>query len=158
MSREDDSDSGFLSRWSKRKLTKVHPDEQPQQDGAEQDVHDVAASEPAAAEQQMVEAETQESPIWQQQDADPEQKKKALRALFQKPEFNQRDGLNEYDDDFTQFASLGNIVTHEMKRMLKLAEEHTRPDKEAEDDTPAMEDEQQSEQQQNHKQEDDGVA
>jgi len=36
--------------------------------------------------------------------------------------------MNEYDEDFTQFKGLGNIVTQEMKRMLKLAEQKTRPE------------------------------
>lgn len=43
----------------------------------------------------------------------------ALRKLFSQPSFNITDGLNDYDEDFTQFAGLGNIVTHEMKRLLK---------------------------------------
>ena len=45
-------------------------------------------------------------------------RQKALRILFNQPEYNITDGLNDYDDDYTQFASLGSIVTHEMKRML----------------------------------------
>lgn len=43
----------------------------------------------------------------------------ALRKLFSQPAFNITDGLNDYDEDFTQFAGLGNIVTHEMKRLLR---------------------------------------
>jgi len=43
----------------------------------------------------------------------------ALRKLFHLPAFNVTDGLNDYDEDYTQFAGLGNVVTQEMKRMLK---------------------------------------
>ena len=43
----------------------------------------------------------------------------ALRKLFSQRSFNITDGLNDYDEDFTQFAGLGNVVTHEMKRLLK---------------------------------------
>jgi len=43
----------------------------------------------------------------------------ALRKLFHLPAFNITDGLNDYDEDYTQFASLGGVVTHEMKRLLK---------------------------------------
>jgi hypothetical protein len=45
----------------------------------------------------------------------------ALRKLFHLPAFNVRDGLDDYDEDFTQFAKLGNVITHEMQRGLQLA-------------------------------------
>lgn len=41
-----------------------------------------------------------------------------LKYLFERPEFSTLDGLNEYDDDFTTFVDLSNILTHEMKRSL----------------------------------------
>lgn len=43
----------------------------------------------------------------------------ALRKLFHLPAFNITDGLNDYDEDYTRFAGLGGMVTHEMQRMLK---------------------------------------
>lgn len=43
----------------------------------------------------------------------------ALRKLFHLPAFNITDGLNDYDEDYTRFAGLGNVVTQEMKRMLQ---------------------------------------
>ena len=43
----------------------------------------------------------------------------ALRKLFHLPAFNVTDGLNDYDEDYTQFTGLGNVVTQEMRRMLK---------------------------------------
>jgi len=120
LSQEHERD-GFLSRWSKRKLQA--------EEGTEQHRDDAAPVEETLAEDSVAEAPAseQEKPIWQRDDVDADTKKTALRQLFRKPEFNIRDGLNEYDDDFTQFAGLGSIVTHEMKRMLKLAEEKTRP-------------------------------
>jgi len=42
----------------------------------------------------------------------------ALRQLFRGSMFNIRDGLDDYDDDFTQFAGLGDVVTAEMRRQL----------------------------------------
>lgn len=39
----------------------------------------------------------------------------ALRRLFSLPGFNVRDGLDDYDEDYTQFASLGDTVTADMK-------------------------------------------
>lgn len=132
MSRETDNETGFLSRWSKRK-----------QQGEQAEPESAPASVEAVSEQQNVVNEDEHAqhdddrplPVWQQEGVDAETKKAALRTLFRKPEFNLRDGLNEYDDDFTQFASLGNIVTHEMKRMIKLAEEKTRPDEAKQEQT-----------------------
>lgn len=123
MSHENDTDKGFLSRWSKRKLDHETQVENKPQQSAE------VSEKPEQAQPDMPQDDAQKSdlPIWQRDDVDAETKKAALRKLFSKPEFNVRDGLNEYDDDFTKFAGLGNIVTHEMKRMLKLAEEKTRP-------------------------------
>ena len=39
----------------------------------------------------------------------------ALRHVFQLPSYNVRDGLNDYDDDFTYFEPLGDTVTSDMK-------------------------------------------
>ena len=42
----------------------------------------------------------------------------ALRQLFRGSTFGVRDGLDDYDDDFTQFAKLGDVVTAEMRRQI----------------------------------------
>lgn len=47
-------------------------------------------------------------------------RKLALRKLFSSEVFNIRDGLDEYDDDFTQFEALGDLVTSDMKHQLEL--------------------------------------
>lgn len=44
---------------------------------------------------------------------------RALRRFFSAPRFNLRDGLDDYDDDFTALPGLGGMVTHEMRRMLE---------------------------------------
>lgn len=130
MSHDTDNESGFLSRWSRRKQ---------QHDGQADSEAELPLSETNLEQDKAPDNEVQTQkeearplPVWQQEGVDAETKKTALRKLFHKPEFNVRDGLNEYDDDFTQFASLGNIVTHEMKRLLKMAEEKTRPDEQNE--------------------------
>jgi hypothetical protein len=154
MSRESDKETGFLSRWSQRKLEQ--PDDS-DKELAQQDNLTDKADEPLSNKdvEQTSEEVEQQKPIWQQDDVDADTKKAALRELFSKPEFNIRDGLNEYDDDFTQFASLGNIVTNEMKRMLKLAEEKTRPDQPDDEQKLASEDKQNIDPK---NKEDDGVA
>ncbi len=51
-------------------------------------------------------------------------RRKALRRLFASPVYNVTDGLNDYDDDFTTFEPLGDIVTSDMRhRMEREAEE-----------------------------------
>jgi len=120
MTQKPENNESVLSRWSRRKLDK--------QDATEQQKVLPVPQEPEAvptSDQQIVD-ET-EIPIWQQLDVDPEVKRSALSRLFREPEFNVVDRMNEYDEDFTSFASLGSIVTHEMKHMLKLAEQKTRP-------------------------------
>ena len=39
----------------------------------------------------------------------------ALRHVFSLPIYNVRDGLNDYDDDYTKFEPLGDTVTSDMK-------------------------------------------
>ena len=46
-------------------------------------------------------------------------RKLALRKLFSGAEFNITDGLDDYDEDYTSFATLGNVITQEMKLKQK---------------------------------------
>jgi len=43
----------------------------------------------------------------------------ALRKLFHTATFNVRDGLDDYDDDLTQFAKLGEIITADIRHQLE---------------------------------------
>jgi len=45
----------------------------------------------------------------------PELRKQALRHLFSHAIFNERDGLNDYDEDYTTFEPLGDTVTSDMR-------------------------------------------
>lgn len=57
----------------------------------------------------------------------------ALKKLFKAPVFGIRDGLDDYDDDFTSFEALGNIVTADMKfhqDRKELAEQTARDEEE----------------------------
>lgn len=46
-----------------------------------------------------------------------ELRKLALRKMFKASVFNERDGLDDYDDDYTSFVPRGNLVTSDMKHM-----------------------------------------
>lgn len=66
-------------------------------------------------------------------------RQRALRRLFLSPKFNVMDGLDDYAEDFTSFAPLGDIITadmkHHMERLLRDQEAETVSDEDAE--TPA---------------------
>ena len=54
-------------------------------------------------------------------DVDASLRRAALRKLFHSPKFNVLDGLDDYCDDFTQFAPLAGIVTADMRHHLERA-------------------------------------
>ena len=61
-------------------------------------------------------------------------RRKALARLFRSPAYNVVDGLDDYAEDFTKFAPLGDIVTADMRHQLEQrlkrladAESDTRP-------------------------------
>lgn len=116
MAARKDTSENFLQRWSRRKTAPETPE-------AESDR--VAEAPVSPAEEQPpaggpAESE-QDKPIWQRQDADPAERRQALKDLFQQSKFNQTDGLEEYENDYNykNFAKLGAIVTHEMRRFIE---------------------------------------
>ena len=118
MSIKKEQSEHFLSRWSKRKLEQ---DQHEHENEQQSDNSDIQLDELPQAVRESETEKTEEKPLWQRDDVDPDIRKQALNALFRQPEFNTLDGLNEYDDDFTSFTELGDVVTHEMKRMMKQA-------------------------------------
>ena len=50
-------------------------------------------------------------------------RKAALRKFFHSPAFNIVDGLDDYDDDFTTFKALGDIVTADMRHRMEVEKE-----------------------------------
>lgn len=118
MARRDESSEGFLQRWSRRKTA-------PDADEAETQTEQQPSSTDSSPDDQQPSSEhidaAQEKPIWQRDDADPAERRQALRDLFQQSKFNQTDGLEEYENDYNyqKFAKLGGIVTHEMRRFIE---------------------------------------
>ncbi len=120
------SDS-LLHRWSKQKAeTRTEEDLPPAEPEAE--VPELAESETeAAAEAEQETEEPIELPsiesldeesdysLFMSPEVDEGLRKLALRKLFKSPFFNVVDGLNDYDDDFTTFEALGDIVTSDMR-------------------------------------------
>jgi hypothetical protein len=146
-------DEGFLTRWSERKsmarqgLEPPEPEENdgvpPEAEGAAGDPADAATAEVADAAAEPVELPPLES-LDEDSDYSPflaagvpsDVRRDALRKLFHSPKFNVRDGLDDYDLDFTNPEPLGDIITAEMRhrmqveleRLARLDEENDEPD------------------------------
>lgn len=113
------SDEEFLARWSRRKQEVL---EQPAQ-------LDLAAGEkaeqqpPALTDEDMPPLETlhQDSDFsgFMSPQVSEGLRKLALRKMFQVAGFNVRDGLDDYDDDFTSFAKLGDLITSDMRFQME---------------------------------------
>jgi len=125
-----DGDEGFLARWSRRKQAGYRNHEHPSAPGPQ-----TWSGEPPAADdlqqttpqRELTDAdmppvdsldEKSDFAVFMSPGVSEQLRAQALRKLFHLPGFHVPDGLDDYDDDFTQFAKLGDIVTREMERML----------------------------------------
>jgi len=126
------SDEGLLARWSRRKLQDpaLREAEDHQHQVAEQlpdsavDAQPVEAAPPALTDADMPDVESlgedSDYSLFMSPGVSDELRNLALRKLFRAPMFNQRDGLDEYDDDYTSFEKLGDIVTADMKHQMEM--------------------------------------
>lgn len=53
-------------------------------------------------------------------------RKLALRKMFLSSKYNFTDGLDDYAEDFTQFAPLGNIITSDMRHQMEMQAERAK--------------------------------
>ena len=131
----------FLSRWSRRKALRQEELDEAVLNGEQ----DTLAQQPDAAEAQ------EEKPPLTDEDMPPIEtmgeddnygdflspkvseklRKAALRKLFHGAGFNIRDGLDDYDEDFTFFEPLGDIVTADMRHREEMLERKAREAAEA---------------------------
>jgi hypothetical protein len=132
---------GLLSRWSRRKLQarEVSEQEDKQLEQGQQSIVDEpevvvteslidevveAEPEPVLTDADMPDIDT----LHEDSDFTPfmspgvsdKLRNLALKKMFHAPVFNIRDGLDEYDDDYTSFEPLGDIVTCDMKHQMEL--------------------------------------
>ena len=137
---DDKTDDGFLSRWSSKKS---QSDQLPEV--IDEDVDNTVETQKetdvdnALPEQQLDDQEVlltdADMPDIEELDeksdysgflspgVSDQLRKLALRKLFRSEKFNIRDGLDDYDDDFRNFAALGDIITCDMKHQQELAEQ-----------------------------------
>ena len=130
----------FLTRWSKRKaLAREGADlpepaddlagegdaedagDAPGEDVAGQDESGQVAAPPATPDLPPIESlgEDSDYAAFLAAGVPGDLQRKALRKLFQSPKFNVRDGLDDYDLDFSSPEPLGDIVTAEMRHRLR---------------------------------------
>ncbi len=140
----DDNGESVLSRWSRRKF---EAEQQPA--SVEQALPAEAAArldEPALEEVEAppltdadmpdIDSLTEESDFsgFMSAGVSDELRNLALRKLFRAPVFNIRDGLDEYDEDYTSFEKLGDIVTCDMKHQVEMQEQKLREALESENE------------------------
>lgn len=130
-----DSKESALSRWSRRKLETQQAEAQPPAADEAAPVMDAPAEiaedeKPLLTDADMPDIDT----LTEESDFSPfmsdgvsdRLRNLALRKLFAAPVFNIRDGLDEYDDDFTQFEKLGDIITSDMRHRVEMEQEKLR--------------------------------
>ena len=111
------SERDFIRRWSERKLEAA----QPAADTADHNAEQPPPEPPGDEDMPPLDSLTTDSDyrpflsprvsVYLQQ--------QALRKLFGVPSFNVRDGLDDYDDDFTHFAALGDVITADIRHRLE---------------------------------------
>ena len=138
-------ESGFLGRWSRRKrnaevLEQEVPESSvpaeatpgeltnaqmltPTQDNelqesidsiAEESLPEAPVTDADMPDIETLNADSDFSPFFSE-GVSKELRNLALKKLFFSGKFSARDGLDDYDDDFTKFEPLGDIVTSDMK-------------------------------------------
>ena len=141
--------TSFFSRWSQRKLdgdkgTDVEVEETVNgtTDAQPSELPSINDPEPSVASEQIpadISVESQgdsvenvegESPSVAQllvSEASESVKKAALRKLFLSEEFNVRDGLDDYDDDYSNLKSLSEGVADTLRDWVKETVEDSEP-------------------------------
>lgn len=130
-------DEGFLSRWSRRKRAVGTPESLADVD-ARVDENEIpkapsediveTVNEKTDADMPPVESLDENSDYSQFLSPKVSQtlRSVALRKLFRTAGFNIRDGLDDYDEDFTSFEPLGNTITADMRYHMEREKEKER--------------------------------
>ena len=136
-------EKSFLRRWSKRKLDEPTAaqggaDDEPELLSPADQQHELNRADPSL-DQSQHELTDEDMPAIETLDENSDfsgflspkvsetLKRQALRKLFHLPQFNITDGLDDYDEDFTSFDKLGDVVTHEMRRQIQQEAEKSQP-------------------------------
>ncbi|MGP8304985.1 DUF3306 domain-containing protein [Vibrio sp. YIC-376] len=129
--------SSFISRWSKRKLEEASSEDHDLNDDLNTNTHsDLAVTQPEATclnpDAGSVEEANATDPA--PEESKPEEmsianllvseasesvKKAALRKLFLSEEFNVRDGLDDYDDNYSNLKSMSEGIAETLRDWVK---------------------------------------
>jgi len=134
----EDKQESRLSRWSRRKQQSDEATREEdlalqlaEQNLAQADIPEEVAErdyqedeEPVLTDADMpaIESLTEDSNFSQfmSSGVSDELRNLALRKMFKAPFFNIRDGLDEYDGDYTSFEKLGDIITADMRHQMEV--------------------------------------
>jgi hypothetical protein len=133
----DSSQENLLSRWSRRKLQSVDEAITADEAGAleqkplpEQElpsdnlVSEEVIQQPILTDVDMpaIESldETSDFSMFMSSGVSDQLRNMALRKMFKAPVYNIRDGLDDYDELYTSFEKLGDIVTSDMKHQIAM--------------------------------------
>jgi len=124
-----ENEQGFMQRWSNRKIesTKISDNSLDKNNISEHKITELRVNDSAPvihkadADMPPLEqlTETSDYSDFLSPGVSDALRKLALRKLFHLPLFNVVDELDDYAEDFTKFSSLGDIVPHDMKRMIE---------------------------------------
>lgn len=130
MTKIERPDSGFLSRWSERKLQtrrgELRPEPAgeslPEDETKDPDVTE-EASEPVLTDADMPPLESLDAHSdysgFLSRGVSEALRRKALSKLFGSAHLNVTDGLDDYAEDFTKFIPLGDVVTADMRHRME---------------------------------------
>lgn len=152
--RKDIEDDGFLHRWSQRKSQArsgelVEPEETLPV-AAAPEAQAMTTHEPSEEKPELTDADMQpiesldensDYSAFMSPKVSEGLRRLALRKLFHFPKFNIRDGLNDYDEDYTSFEPLGDVVTSDMRLQQERAEARKRAELEAQQSEELVEEE-----------------
>jgi len=122
-----EAEEGFVNRWSRRKREAREADGWAEQPASPDSTPQAVAER---AESQAAELTDADMPALESLDEHSDYRgflspkvsealrRAALRKLFGMSRFNVCDGLDDYAQDFTTFEPLGDLVTHDMRRLL----------------------------------------
>lgn len=138
-----EEDEDFVTRWSRRKHEAARdPTPAPSEGDAPAPGEEAADAGPTDADLPAPDSLGPDSDYsaFLSKRVSEDLRRAALRKLFHQPQFNVRDGLDDYDEDYRSFASLGDTVTADMRfhrerlrRQAQQAEDEERSPEEAAD-------------------------
>ncbi len=120
---EQRSGEDFLQRWSRRKL-RAREDLQPPAVAVDPPAGVPAEQRPAPltdADMPSIDSLSEDSDVggFFSPGVSDKLRELALKKVFALPVYNLRDGLDDYDDDYTSFEPLGDTVTADMRHRLE---------------------------------------